>query len=568
MSWKWIYIILCIILAACYEGKAPLAEPITLTPLIRASGIPSKSPSPSIEPISKNTSTPRPTRTSIPTKTMTPSPIPTQSVTWADWPIPPISLEAFLGTWSPAFDELLSSYPESTELGWPIGEKTAGVAIASSPDFKIHPIDLGAMKFYYWTFEWSPDGRKILFGGPSQEGDEEAIGDDTYIWIMDRKGENAFKLDETRGYPYHWLDFLGWMDETMIVITEYAGGDNYNMDMINILNGGIEGSVDTLYGDFFQPNKTFVPAIVDNNGHYRLILIKRGVHAEMTFWFDEENPGPLPSEPVLWIDADESTSFKDWRPGFDQMLAYSFTQNFEVEDSHAPIEKQLIASQLLLWDIDKNAVLPLAPDGVDGLFSPDGRTLAVVTIGRAELNTDDTFTMHPSGPYPEDVKTYLYIIETDNSQVSLGLPVIVTRGCEIEPCRDYPNFKTRMSFSPGSRYLAFLSPGKVVLDENGKLSRFEELDGLIYFNIVDIKTKQFVYSAPSSDAIPLWSPNSDRLVYRDENFNWELLDITDDKSSPLTLSGGENARDPAWSHDGRYLSLQVSINTIIFQVIP
>jgi hypothetical protein len=77
-----------------------------------------------------------------------------------------------------------------------------------------------------------------------------------------------------------------------------------------------------------------------------------------------------------------------------------------------------------------------------------------------------------------------------------------------------------------------------------------------HLNIVDLHENKLLYSLP--DPNPghklIWSPVSDKLIYRDDADGWILVDLSKMEVLPVTMGGGKQVdKKPAWSFDGRYL---------------
>lgn len=110
-------------------------------------------------------------------------------------------------------------------------------------------------------------------------------------------------------------------------------------------------------------------------------------------------------------------------------------------------------------------------------------------------------------------------------------------------------------FSADGQYLAFHSFMAA--------STSDEFDTQLH--ILRMVDKQIILSLPSAEPVIdyedvpafVWSPTSDRLIYRDEQDNWQVVQIPDGNRMPITFNGGARLSFPQWSSDGQYLSVIV-----------
>lgn len=104
------------------------------------------------------------------------------------------------------------------------------------------------------------------------------------------------------------------------------------------------------------------------------------------------------------------------------------------------------------------------------------------------------------------------------------------------------------NFSPDGRYLAYILP----------TNESDEVEGLEFnLEILDRRTGQVIFSRPSEDSVPVWSPASDRLVFNSPSDGLTVLNVESGSFRPLVESGAIRLRMPQWSYDGRYLSVGV-----------
>jgi len=206
----------------------------------------------------------------------------------------------------------------------------------------------------------------------------------------------------------------------------------------------------------------------------------------------------------------------------------------------------------------------LAPNGMGGEFSPDGRLLAYLTAGPALLNE----TSRPV-PYPPGAErlsgVYLQVMELAGGTVQLSLPTYSRSDSDdlILGAHSY----LRGGFSPDSRYLAILTPGLLQLDTSGwSLGVDTSQPDQVYLNILDWPARQVVWSGLSNEAAGIkWSPLSDHLLYTDQDHNWQLLDVLNRVTTQMTaqVNGWFSV---AWSTSGRYLSLSGGEQVHIYDI--
>jgi hypothetical protein len=110
-------------------------------------------------------------------------------------------------------------------------------------------------------------------------------------------------------------------------------------------------------------------------------------------------------------------------------------------------------------------------------------------------------------------------------------------------------------FSPDGQYLAY----------HTYLGTSTNNEYDTQLNILRLADKQVILSLPSTELIIdyenipgfVWSPTSDRLIYQDRQYNWQVLHLPEGNQTPITYNGGARLSLPLWSSDGQYLSLTV-----------
>ncbi len=529
-------------------------------PAITATGQPTELQQPTKTPEPTPTPTIQPTKTHTPLPTLMETPTLEEQVVWASG-VFPLIIDRFAGNWSPVADEMISIRNTNGETG--------PVALASAPEFVPETINLEGFSFVDKSPDWSPDGRYILFFGTgpdiqAEEGGSDDVGD---LWVMDKDGLHPRRVPPEEYTSSLWFPgIVGWINESAPVISEYTGGGTYQVSIIDLLGGRVLADA-VFAGAFFKPNRNHVPAInTERNDSYLFVV--------------ETNPQTLP--PEMWIrimsdyarvfpyskynipPIERNMIFDDWLSGTNKVLATWFTY-----DMGSGLDGYITAARLLFWDVDRDVVIPFAPGGVDGRFSPDGKWLAYITLGSdSQVNKQplDQLTLEPVS---RDDRTFLKLLEIENDQEILNLPAVSLKD---NMYFQFPVYETVLNFSPDSRYLAFLTAGSIRVDDTGWPVSIDQSNlGFCYLNILDLKDKRLVRSLPSTQpeywefssftsgtSWPVWSPRSNRIAYRDQSGNWQVYDLVTGNVLPLMQAGGQIVKDAAWSYDGHYLKLTIS----------
>ena len=458
-----------------------------------------------------------------------------------------ILLENYAGLWSLGYNEM---------VGFDAGQGT--IALATALDFDLQAVDLSSRDEQIYLLDpgliWSVDGRSFAFLEPG----EVAPGE---TWRLDRKGQNLEPL--IPGEPEHmWAHFAGWMDERTLVAVDYAGPGRLGVYILDYLTNKIIAQAYDSGGNLvFTPNRDYVPIADETSGGVFAMARKEVSPAD-------SYPGPYvrslsrPQAADFPPQPQGRMIFKDWQPGSNRMLVYAY-----IDDNYNAVPE---TARLLVWDVDAEQVSDLAPNGIDGRYSPDGRWLAVTTLGAAALQ-DGKLALAPAAPIPAESIPTLQLVETASGQVRFSLPV-VTAPDDLYPNLTAPNpyYTTRLSFSPDSRYLAFITPSSVETDAEGRPLELQS-SAAAALNVLDLQSGRIIFAAPASSQLPIWSLQSERLVYQDASGEWQLFDLASGKAAPLTTQGGAQIGRAAWSHAGHFVALYVmedgkAVHTLIIRV--
>lgn len=530
---------------------------ILLTGCGQATEVPTQTPLPSSTPSQTRTVMatftptvpPTPTRTRKPTNTPTPTitPTPTQTPTppliWSDALTPVAILENFYGAWSPVENKLAG-------VAYTIDFQTGAIALASAPNFDLQPVEIGGGNMAGGYASWRPDGQWILFPGPREAWMDAGVGEVAELWAMDSNGNNPYSLIPDRSF---WnFRFSGWMDIQTLLIGEYSGGGNWIYYLFDFPSGEEINQTWIHAGGTFKGTNKYIPGVTTLVENSALFVITRNQQPQSQSIHENEYVRYFPSSQVNLTSDSHYFFFKDWLPGTYKMLVSWF----------APDESgtELLSAHLLLWNVENDTVISVAPGGVDGKYSPDGKYLAYVTLGQSskeESSALPTLSSLPVGATP-----HLQLLDTGTGQVIFTLPVISTKNTLDY---NFPVYETNMAFSPDNHYMAFLTPARVEVDKKG-LPTGEEMadENQVYLNIFDLQSKQLVQSIPSKEhghwygeEWLQWSPTGTKILFIAPSDNWQIFDIRQEHTIPITISGGNLAQSPVWSFDGQYLTFHV-----------
>lgn len=99
---------------------------------------------------------------------------------------------------------------------------------------------------------------------------------------------------------------------------------------------------------------------------------------------------------------------------------------------------------------------------------------------------------------------------------------------------------------------------------DGQFLAFHTLSPEPQLHLFEMASSRVILSLPSAEPrlkwsgeVFFWSPHNNRLIYQDDQGNWNILTAPDGNLIPLTINGGARLSRPQWSYDGRYLSFSV-----------
>ncbi len=512
--------------------NSPTIQPDTPTPLLT----PSRTKPP--------TKTSYPTWTPEPSATLAPTATLQEPLKLAENVLPVAMIDHFMGFWSPDSNKMVGSHSIDPEP--PVG------AFASAPEFELEFIEtqgepfIASPEFYHWN----PNGKNFLAGWIPIELFESSWPESSLPVTVDREGSRIDSVLKEQP-SYSWMDFYGWMNPQIIAISEYAGGGHLVFHIIDINKKTLLASV-TINGEGHQANQHYIPVDQEGfNGYQAMVVTRYAQPKPVEVAFEMSSNARL--FPQQAVQTEANTFFKDWMPVSNQMLVQAAGRTGDLDEPGW--------SELVLWDVDTDQVRLIVPGGLDGDFSPDGKSLAFVTYGPAVLQENGK--LNAAAPLEVDPEqgTTLQWMTFEDRIVRLSMPILL-------------EYDVVIRFSQDSRYLAFLAPGKPQLDETGwptgVIPGEDETPTLV---VLDVIEHRMVYSAPASDSAAFeFSPSATHLVYQDDGEEWVLVNFESGLVTPVTVTGGSRLISPTWSYDGQYFQLvedldQGQTNSWVFETL-
>jgi hypothetical protein len=508
------------------------------------------------------TATPHIARTATPAvrptqkPTTSPSPSETRSLLWGSevqWSgvvSPSIAISDFIGDWATGSNEIWGVEKFSDDVG--------ALAVADAPEFVPKSIDIGGGNILATTVTWSLDGKKVFFGGP-REGYPAEENED--IWSIDTDRQNPYHFTSEAASGVRFLEFLGWLDDTELAYQNYSGGGHEDIYILDTKHDKA-WNVGLIHGIAYKPFQKYIPAsYCDGYGTCYLLVLTKDIDPQGGFkWMDSgEHARVFPNHRLEnW--AKYGFYFQDWMPNQQKILAAG-SEFAQIESTSIPVK-----SGLYLWDLVTNKVSMVAPGGIIGDYSPDGKHLAYVTLGPAlEYQLiDEPGAQEPVAVSGDD--PFLQLKELKSGKDMFSLPI----QSDLDWTTLVFDYRPRFAFSPDGRYLAFISPAQLIVDEKNLITSFDknqESDAL-YLHLIDLETYTRLTSIPGVDGNSelAWSGDGRALVFQDVGANWQVVATQDGSLIPLTKSAGDELFDPSWSSDGSYLKFSKRTQTSEYSI--
>ena len=495
---------------------------ITPTRVVTHPAIPSRTPT--------STTTPTPTETLAPTATETPP------IIWAGGRPQPVILEYFHGQWVTNDQRMIGNFLPAPGDGVMLQAKAPRFSFES-----IQGMPLSAMANVMTS---NPGGRWTVYGAiPAGEYQPDWPEYSTLTRLNHQ--ENRVDSLLTSEGRLHWLSFPGWMDENTLTMADYAGAGFFRYSLINVSTSSVVARVQAR-GPAGRPSSLYLPIAEENGGPYRLLVLTRSQQSEIYTALS----GPTQYArgfPPEYIATDMNVLFRDWLPGTQRMLVQAFFYN--------RTNQTTTHSLLMLWDVESKVVDALVYSALDGRFSPSGQWLAFLSMGLAPLYPEGTPSFDLGFLVPSGQTPYLQMMDANSRVVRFSVPVVTM----FDPSGRYVLnvYDTPLSFSPDSRYLAFLTPGMLVIDQTGKLVVLQVTqESVPNLSVLDLYTLQPLLSTPAGGYRDFYfSPDSRWLVFQGRDSNWYVMRLATSYIQALTMAGGDRLVWSGWSTDGEYFSL-------------
>lgn len=491
--------------------------------------------------------------------TRRPSATPTPSM-WAEPFRNHIELKDFTGLWSPTSNEVVGI--DTTAGAGDFENSRDALILASAPTFHETRLVNDTSEDTTIGFPiWSMDGKKIFYGIYNQP---ESWMNRGTLWSITRDGSNALSYGGGLG------GFQGWMDDHTLIHSSYEGGGTSFVAGFDILKNdyvigdGITGGLEAMNANYMAI-ATCLPVC------YVCVLPRvTNIHRPPDRYNCDTEPAmqigntrPFPhSEVYAKVSSEDypyiETIFQDWQTGSNNMLVLG----------QGKIENKF-TSRLLLWNADTNKVTSLAPGGLFGKFSPNGKMLAYITSGPSNQYPEKNAQNIPLDFVTFDDKQYLQVMNMNTRQIMIRVPIKTYRREDYSSSSGFDFTKPdELSFSPDNRYLSFVTGGYVMKDARFPTEITLADTDKVYLNILDLQAVELVQSLllESYDEYTypnvLWALTNQNFVYQDGRENWHLFQLSNKAVLPITQAKGDHLINPAWSYDGSYLSFESRYESI------
>jgi hypothetical protein len=485
------------------------------------------------------------------TPTVLPTNTPIPHLVWGNEVEPLKVFDLLAGKWSPVDNKLIlhSCFR---------GQDNKRIVRIDAPEFTEIKMSSDNFNCYgYFDMAWTPDGQQIIYTGPPPEDYPDPARFETMdVWLMGHNGEGAHLINPGKimgGLYSSSFGLIGWADNHTVIYKDHSGTFE------------IAAMLDITTGEYYSWLETTGGALGPSHPKY---LSANALGGEFT-WVMKRLENSVTSQSLremtindlggIFLKATNKLTYTqvlDWRPGTEQSLIF--------ENNPDNLE-----TRLSLWDVNQNILTILAPHGVDGHFSPNGHFLVYITRDPIQLKEKNKSAISPQ---QTDFVHQLHLF--DMAKELLTFSTLVTVANESHQPK-YPLYNSLTTFSPDSRYLTFFTSNELMFDGQDSALAKDITDDNFYLHIFDTTNGEMVSSTPSRLEAPIWSPNSDRFIFRDQFDNLTIFSVMNSKI-PLTQSGGIRMENPQWSFDGSYLSVRFyakgnmpwerEFQTAIFQV--
>jgi len=320
-----------------------------------------------------------------------------------------------------------------------------------------------------------------------------------------------FTMDQLEWATSYW----GWLNNELRVSQQRVGTGSYSIGVYNVVTEQGAGGTADFEGRVKDVSQNYVILNEELGYSYNTnmaILSQEVVNPELDNWSIGPHVKFLGKDIVYPSKSEFFSRFMDVLPNTDQVLTLTWEEIVLDSDQFDNILTGTIPANLQLWDINTNELSLVKEGGIYGRFSPSSNELV-------------TLSANPNAPQLE--LTNLITNETIIIQ-----PAYAKTG---EYAVDVIAFT---SFSPDGRFLTYYSP---------------EQDLVVY----DIVSGTFLPSVTAVPFTPVWSPDNSRFVYKDPDNGLSIYGIDSQTTYSLTQEACDDLRNPQWSFDGTYLSVDM-----------
>lgn len=402
---------------------------------------------------------------------------------------------------------------------------------------------------------WSQDGQQAIFVGIDAKKDYDPASLDwgpATIWSWQRNTSEVITIVSATN-TIRVPTFVTWASNNTVLFSDYASGGTYFGYLLNTVTGVISSEFATHGHGSFSIDSVSVSYIGANTSYFGDIPVTVMVISIEDAWIPKQTDplwGDLIhlNDPYAQINERPmpNSIFLDWLPGTDTMLVRTWL----ITDPELCLQGQpcVEANELQWWDVAADQLQPFLPFGLNATLSPNGDIIAVTTAGPVEITGDGQPLQELPAPESPDSSNYLLLVDRVSNKALL--PSLPTGYGE--------------QFSPGGQYLAFYTTQQLLLDAEGRPTGGVLPEATKQLNILDLTSRQLLTAVPvSSDSYPLsflWSPDSQKILFRDMLENLMIYDLQTRKLIPITVNGKNQISRASWSFDGQYLSFDLYID--------
>ena len=272
------------------------------------------------------------------------------------------------------------------------------------------------------------------------------------LWVADVATLKSQNLD--LGFGDRFLRILGWLNPQMFVASGYQNGGVYGTYMVSLSDRELTAATFLMAQAFWSRSDRYLPifsSLFVGEGILSVIGQSPMMPPHAFEWL--ENTHRFPHENIGSSLDNQNFIFQNWQRDTPNMLMSWIGW----EGSH--LDAVITNASLMHWNVENDNVRLIAPGGIAGRYSPDSKLLASATLGPALPGGGDPFVAQTVS---SEALPMLHLSDPFFETITFSIPGVVQRSELI------PDYDIAAAFSPDSRYLAFLTPGRPQIDSNGK----------------------------------------------------------------------------------------------------